>query len=242
MRSAFALVWAALAEDGTQNPSTNPHGADSAANRDFYNEWGGDKYNADVRQWGYDAPEVVTKLVVKHLPSELGELADLHVLDAGIGTGLQGKSLRAAGFARLTGIDQSAELLAAARGTGDYANLHEADMNARLDLFQSGAFHVVVCVGVLTYLDPALQPNGVEEMLRVTRVGGLVAFTSRDDKVKDWAATIARLTKRRSWEKVYISDPEPYLPNNAEFADKVKVIYHVFRKLAPVHYEEKPEL
>merc|ERR1719327_1888521 len=54
-------------------------------------------------------------------------------------TGLQGKSLRAAGFARLTGIDQSAELLAAARGTGDYANLHEADMNARLDLFQSGA-------------------------------------------------------------------------------------------------------
>lgn len=152
----------------------------------------------------------------------------MRVLDAGVGTGLQGASLSAAGFGDLVGLDNSAPRLDEARATGLYADLRVADLNAPFPL-GNATFDACVCVGVLTYLDHSRSPNALEEMCRVTRRGGIVAFTSRTDRMHLWEATKDALTKRGEWTPLLISQPLPYLPDNPEFGDRIGYIVHMYR-------------
>ncbi|CAK0797021.1 unnamed protein product, partial [Prorocentrum cordatum] len=63
-------------------------GTDAAANKRLYDEWG-DRYERDVRAWGYRMPEVCAAALKRHAPD--GERASFRVLDAGAGDGLSGK-------------------------------------------------------------------------------------------------------------------------------------------------------
>merc|ERR1719271_1246454 len=60
----------------------------------------------------------------------------------------------------------------------------------------------------MTYLEP--DGCSLDEFCRVVRPGGLVIMTHRREKVE-------------------ITEPLPYLPKNPEFADKIKVMVHVYR-------------
>jgi predicted TPR repeat methyltransferase len=171
---------------------------------DVYDGWAARYDDELLGEWGYTSPQKAVDLL-----SESMKLSDLRVLDAGCGTGLVGSLLKVAGVPNITGIDYSSGMLAQAQEKRIYDALHLMDMNQSLDL-ASNSFDAVTCIG--TFTSTHVKPDAVRELIRVTRSGGSVIFTVRDDY---WRAThfvdlVAELhaTKTVCLEQVRL---EPYI-------------------------------
>jgi predicted TPR repeat methyltransferase len=171
---------------------------------DVYDGWAARYDDELLGKWGYTSPQKAVDLL-----SESMKLSDLRVLDAGCGTGLVGSLLKVAGVPNITGIDYSSGMLAQAQEKRIYDALHLMDMNQSLDL-ASNSFDAVTCIG--TFTSTHVKPDAVRELIRVTRSGGSVIFTVRDDY---WRAThfvdlVAELhaTKTVCLEQVRL---EPYI-------------------------------
>jgi predicted TPR repeat methyltransferase len=145
---------------------------------DVYDGWAARYDDELLGEWGYTSPQKAVDLL-----SESMKLSDLRVLDAGCGTGLVGSFLKVAGVPNITGIDYSSGMLAQAQEKRIYDALHLMDMNQSLDL-ASNSFDAVTCIG--TFTSTHVKPDAVRELVRVTRPGGSVIFTVRDDY---WRAT-----------------------------------------------------
>jgi demethylmenaquinone methyltransferase/2-methoxy-6-polyprenyl-1,4-benzoquinol methylase len=106
------------------------------------------------------------RFLVSRLPADHGR-----VLDVATGTGLVAELLRRRGF-RVTGLDQSPEMLALARRRfGSHVELVEA--SAEAVPFPDAAFDHVTFTYLLRYVDdPAAT---LRELARVVRPGGTVA-------------------------------------------------------------------
>jgi demethylmenaquinone methyltransferase/2-methoxy-6-polyprenyl-1,4-benzoquinol methylase len=107
------------------------------------------------------------RFMVDRLPRDRG-----HVLDVATGTGLVADALVARGF-RVTGLDQSPGMLAAARGRfAGRVELVEASADALP--FPDASFDHLTFTYLLRYVDdPAAT---LEELARVVRPGGTVAM------------------------------------------------------------------
>ena len=133
-----------------------------------------DRYDRELLEdWGYTSPQKAVQLLLDAMGSP-----ELTVLDAGCGTGLVGVLLKEAGMSSLTGIDYSPGMLAEAEKKGVYDALHTMDMNLPLTL-PSDSFDAVTCIG--TFTSTHVKPEAVKELARVTRSGGVLVFTVRDD-------------------------------------------------------------
>jgi demethylmenaquinone methyltransferase/2-methoxy-6-polyprenyl-1,4-benzoquinol methylase len=110
------------------------------------------------------------RFLVARLPAVPGD-APGHVLDVATGTGLVAAELLGRGF-RVTGVDQSPEMLAIARRRfGDRVELVEASAEALP--FDAGTFEHLTFTYLLRYVD---DPEAtLAELARVVRPGGLVA-------------------------------------------------------------------
>jgi demethylmenaquinone methyltransferase/2-methoxy-6-polyprenyl-1,4-benzoquinol methylase len=106
------------------------------------------------------------RFLVSRLPRDGG-----HVLDVATGTGLVAAELVRRGF-RVTGVDQSAEMLARARERfGDGVDLVEASAE-RLP-FPNATFDHLTVTYLLRYVD---DPGAtLAELARVVRPGGIIA-------------------------------------------------------------------
>ncbi|MDB2434936.1 class I SAM-dependent methyltransferase, partial [Luminiphilus sp.] len=129
-------------------------------------------------EWGYTSPQTAVKLLASAM-----QLGGVHVLDAGCGTGLVGLALNEAGIVHLSGIDYSPGMLAEARQKGVYQALDCMDMNQPLTI-AADVYDAVTCIG--TFTSTHVAPEALSELIRVTRSGGTVVFTVRDDY---WVAT-----------------------------------------------------
>lgn len=110
-------------KDGTvqiAGAGTNPD-----ANQKLYDDWA-QKYEQDVRSWGYTMPEDCAKILKKHAPK--GKESTYKVLDAGAGDGLSGKAITDQGFTEVTGIDLSPELIKIAQKNKIYKVAEVADL------------------------------------------------------------------------------------------------------------------
>jgi demethylmenaquinone methyltransferase/2-methoxy-6-polyprenyl-1,4-benzoquinol methylase len=107
------------------------------------------------------------RFLVSRLPRDRG-----HVLDVATGTGLVAKELLRRGF-RVTGLDQSPEMLAVARSRfGETVPLVEASAS---DIpFANAAFDHLTFTYLLRYVD---DPRAtLRELARVVRPGGTIAM------------------------------------------------------------------
>jgi len=140
---------------------------------EVYDGWA-DRYDRELLEdWGYTSPQKAVQLLLDAMGSP-----ELAVLDAGCGTGLVGVLLKEAGMSSLTGIDYSPGMLAQAERKGVYDALYTMDMNLPLSL-PSDSFDAVTCIG--TFTSTHVKPEAVKELARVTRSGGVLVFTVRDD-------------------------------------------------------------
>ena len=173
---------------------------------DRYDEWA-QNYDADLTSWSYQAPTAVAEVVVNRHP------AASSVLDVGCGTGLVGRALRARGFGgRISGLDISQASLEIAQQSGAYESLERADLQQRL-AFEDDSVDAVVCVGVMTYL-PEVEAVW-REFARVTRPGGVVVATQREDlwHTRSCQAVVDQLQNDGVWTPLEITGPAGYLPD-----------------------------
>lgn len=209
-------------------PDPNDHSwltklsTDSQETAAYYDAWA-DSYDQTLAQWDYQSPAIVAAMLRQEVPP-YGD-----VLDAGCGTGLSGKALHDAGFRRITGIDISQASLDVAARTRAYDRLLQVNMQQVPLPLESDEFAAVQCVGVLTYVPDSAAI--LREFCRVVQPGGLVAFTQREDlfNERDVAGVMQTLADEGLWTPVSVSEPQAYLPGNADYADKVKVIYCLCR-------------
>jgi len=133
-----------------------------------YDDWAGE-YEGHMANVGYTHPAMVASMMSRHV-APTGD----PILDAGTGTGIMGEILTALGYTDLTGLDASEGMLARAAEKGKYKRLSHAFLGQALD-FADNAFAAVVSAGVFTQGHAPL--SGFDELVRVTRPGGILAFS-----------------------------------------------------------------
>jgi SAM-dependent methyltransferase len=192
-------------------------------------EWGPEKYEANLREWGYTAPSVAIKKIAEKCATAPVESA--RVLDAGCGSGFQIADWKAAGFpgANVCGIDIWQGGLDQCAKREYYGSLAKVDLQTAPYPFDDGTFDAVISVGVLTYIDPGSVC--LSELIRVAKPGGVICYTNRTDKVDLWAPAEKALEDSGKWELVERTDRLPYLPNNAEFNTETEIVVTTWRKL-----------
>ena len=81
-------------------------------------------------------------------------------------------------------------MLAQAESKGVYSTLIQADLTQPLAI-EDGAYAAAVCVGTLNLSH--VGPEAIAELIRVTRAGGPICFTVREEAWvrDDYAGTIA---------------------------------------------------
>ena len=95
---------------------------------------------------------------------------DTPILDVGAGTGLVGELLYRTGNKKIIGIDISSEMLDQAKLKGCYDSLIKADITKEIPL-KNNSIGAVVSAGTFTH--GHVGPNAFDEMLRITKPGGL---------------------------------------------------------------------
>lgn len=184
------------------------YGAKSAAEiQRTYDAWAED-YDAEMAASGYRHPTICLALLARHLPA-----GSAPVLDAGAGTGLIGEWLKIAGYPAVEGVDLSPGMLRVAGRKGVYDRLLEGDLTARLP-FEDGRFAGAVCAGVFT--TGHVGAEGLDELLRVVRPGGIVVFTVKDTTWHDgFEARIGAVVAEGSIERLDETAPYSSMPGVA---------------------------
>jgi len=206
-------------------PNQNNHSwlrqgsASSEEVENSYDSWA-PTYDDTLAEWDYRAPEEAVIILQNAIPK------NSRILDVGCGTGLMGVALRKANFSGpIDGIDISAESLSTAKKCDVYRSLRQVDLQERILDISKDAYDALTCIGVLTYV-PETEAI-LEEFARVIRKEGKMIFTQRDDLFheREVANKIESLAEKKLFAAATISEPKPYLPNNPDFGDNIKVIY-----------------
>ena len=188
----------------------------------YYNTWAAD-YDKNIRDYGYDAPEQTAQMLQKY--NKLGGT----ICDAGCGSGLTGEALSQAGFKSIVGFDLTPDFAKVAMEKNVYETVDLINMHERPFKYEDNQFAGTICIGTLTYIDDV--PPVLREFARITKPGGMVIFTHRTDMIDDpkFLKDLKSIETDNVWEEVFVSDPQPYLPGNKDFSDKINIVYYAYR-------------
>ena len=169
-----------------------------------YRDWAA-QYDSDLLdRFGYVA-HIAT---AKALDEALRGHTSARILDAGCGTGLVGQELVKLGYRDLDALDYSGDMLAEAERKGIYGTLMQADMKQRLPI-DDQAYDAVVCTGTFTY--GHVTGDAFDELVRITRPGGVIVFTIREGAYEEYGyrRRMLALETADAWELVSFYDT-PY--------------------------------
>jgi len=206
-----------------REPSIVDMGTDTAQARQVYDAWA-EQYEQDIRRWGYELPERMAILLKQYLPPTEATT----VLDTGAGDGLSGMALQQVGYKHIQGDDLSPGMLQIAKHRGCYEVTRVVDLSKPLP-YDKDSFDAVTCIGTLTYVEPTA--GTLQEFVRVTKPGGYILYSNRNDKADKWRDEEKRLETLQKWAPVQTVGPIPYLPKNPEFGNEVEVTLYLYRVL-----------
>lgn len=222
---------AGAATPTTQDPPTPGKGSDhleaiwkrayDARTRDelraLYRDWAA-TYDADHEKVGFFGHELTAQTLAKHMTRRDAS----RILDAGAGTGAAGQALSKLGYTDIVGVDLSQDMLEVANAKGVYTQVLTADLSLPVDAFGVDSFDAAILVGVFSYGQAPAET--LDEIVRLVRPGGVVAFTMRTDFFEQDAmgirSKVESLERRGIWRALEVTEPAPYLPHkdpNAEF-------------------------
>lgn len=164
-----------------------------------YDQWA-KEYDVDLEDdFGYVMPRMSAETFARFVPK------DAKVLDAGAGTGMVGVELNKLGYSDIEAMDLSSRMLEVARAKNVYRGFHQMVMGERLG-FETDSFDAIIGVGVLT-LGHA-PAHSLDELVRVTKPGGVVAFTLRPDVYAEngFKEKQDELAAEGKWELAEVTD------------------------------------
>ena len=135
----------------------------------LYKKWA-QTYDKDFAlNSNYLSPKKISCFFNKHARN-----TDTPILDVGAGTGLVGECLYKTGNNKIIGIDISSEMLKQAKSKGCYFSLLVADVTKKIPL-RSNSIGAVVSAGTFTH--GHVGPEALDELLRITKPGGLFVLS-----------------------------------------------------------------
>ena len=151
---------------------------------------------------------------------------DTPILDVGAGTGLVGECLYKTGNRKIIGIDISSEMLEQAKLKKCYSSLVEGDVTKKIP-FKNDSFGAVVSTGTFTH--GHVGPNAFDELLRITKPGGLFVMSINTkfflkDGFKEKFMQIKNSITKPLFNKFKVH------ANYDERFSKIKVFVCIFRK------------
>ncbi len=161
---------------------------------DAYKSWA-TNYDADtVGAFGYVAHIASAKALDEALDRK-----DAYILDAGCGTGLVAEELAQMGYTRMDALDYSQEMLDEAEVKGLYKRYIQADLSKPLDM-EDNRYDAVVCTGTFTY--GHVKANAFDELVRITKPGGIITFTIREGAYEEYGyrERMIDLERENAWE------------------------------------------
>ena len=159
----------------------------------YYQGWAdNNKYNKDMVDWNYTAPQEVVSILKKYALNK-----NFKILDAGCGTGLVGIELKKYGYLNIEGVDFSQSMLDLVPQI-IYRKIEKIDLNKSLK-FKDDMYDIVMCVGTFTY--GHVKPKALDELIRITRNGGLICFTINEGIYEEYGfdKKIKELSNNKSW-------------------------------------------
>jgi len=160
---------------------------------ELYRIWA-ENYDHDVVEViGYVGHSITTELLLKYVDNSKSK-----ILDAGCGTGLVGEILHKKKFNNIVGIDFSKSMLGQALKKNVYQSLDLADLTEKLT-FKDNTFDAIICAG--TFTCGHVGPEAFLELIRVTKTGGYISFTVRDQEWNHlpYDKTIKELEEKNLW-------------------------------------------
>ena len=170
-----------------------------------YDEWA-NEYDEDLADdFGYVMPRMAAEIFERFVAK------DARVLDAGAGTGLVGVELNRLGYSNLEAMDISRGMLEVAEAKSVYDALHQKVMGEPLG-FETDSYDAAIGVGVLT-LGHA-PASSLDELVRVTKPGGVIAFTLRPDVYQQngFREKQDELAAEGKWELAEVTDEFQGMP------------------------------
>ena len=159
----------------------------------YYQDWTKkNKYNQDMVNWKYTAPQETVSVLKKYALDN-----KCKILDAGCGTGLVGIELKKCGYSNIDGVDFSQNMLDLIP-QGIYKKIEKVDLNKPLQ-FKTNMYDVIMCVGTFTY--GHVKPHALDELIRITKNGGLICFTINEGIYEEYVFDnkIKELTNNKLW-------------------------------------------
>jgi len=159
----------------------------------YYQNWtDNNKYNKDMVDWNYTAPQETVSVMKKYVFNKNSK-----ILDAGCGTGLVGIELKKYGYTNIEGVDFSQNMLDLVP-QNIYKKIEKIDLNKALK-FKDNIYDVVMCVGTFTY--GHVKPQALDELIRITKNGGLICFTINEGIYKEYGfdSKIKELSNNKLW-------------------------------------------
>ncbi len=164
----------------------------------IYDDWSAE-YEEHMKGIGYTHPAMVASMLTRHQPP-----GDAPVLDAGTGTGIMAEILIAMRYPNISGFDASPGMLARAATKGLYQDLRPGLLGEALD-YGDDSFAATVASGVFTEGHAPL--DGLDELVRVTRPGGHIAFSiSRTYLGEVFEAKARQLCNTNKWRQIDVSE------------------------------------
>ena len=187
----------------------------------LYRSWAS-TYDSDfAKQNDYRSPLEIAKYFDKYSNKK-----DTPILDVGAGTGLIGEFLNASSR-EIDAIDISPEMLNIARLKNCYSKIIEADLTERL-MINDNHYGAIVSAGTFTH--GHVGPDLLDELLRVTRSGGLFVFTIHYKLYKKAGFDKKFLEIEKSITKPIFHEVYAYGNNPDKDHGSDKVIITVFKK------------
>lgn len=189
--------------------------------RAAYNEWA-KSYDRDVTAFGIRLPYVGAAVFARFVDFDTGP-----ILDAGCGTAMHTLPLALAGYTGFHGIDISEGMLEIADGLGVYETLTRMALGSDLD-FPDDRFAASYAIGVFA---PGHAPaEGLGELCRVTRPGGLVIFSTHAQETEENEAfhgSRRRLVDEGRWSLEYETRPFVSIPGGDAKVEHAVYVYRV---------------
>jgi ubiquinone/menaquinone biosynthesis C-methylase UbiE len=104
-------------------------------------------------------------------------------------------------------LDYSREMLEEAERKSLYRNHIQADLSKPLKM-EDNCYDAVVCTGTFTY--GHVKANAFDELVRVTRPGGIICFTIREGAYEDYGyrQRMIELEQSKAWELLSMQDAD----------------------------------
>ena len=189
---------------------------------ELYQKWA-QTYDEDfATSSDYLSPQKISNFFIKH-----SKITDTPILDVGAGTGLVGEILNIKNKKEIIGIDISSEMLHQAKLKKCYSSLIKADITKKIPLKES-SIGAIVSAGTFTH--GHVGPSAFDELLRITRPGGLFVLS-----INSKFFIKAGFKEKFSKIKNIISSPifkkfSAHGKNTNKTYNEVKIIACIFRK------------